>query len=154
MGAGSVLSGLIAMALGVTGILGMYGFITYPIPLAALVDFFGFGLTFLMFAAIAVVGVIVIIEGSMTERIVAVPATAAMGRVVAMTSLDLTILQLISEGKSAREISRITGVSRHEVEQRMSILRSEGYLTRDHHLTASGYDAIKPGEIVVERPES
>ena len=67
VGIGGIISGLITSTLGVAGLMAMYGLVALPIPMAPLVAFFGFTMTFLMFAAIAVVGVVVIVQGAIGE---------------------------------------------------------------------------------------
>ncbi|MDA4117764.1 MAG: GntR family transcriptional regulator [Thaumarchaeota archaeon] len=156
MGIGAVISGMITTLLGVAGLMAIYGLVASPIPLAPLASFLGFGLTVILFAAIAVIGVVVIAEGIFDDSrpVIVRPAAVTTTPVVSdepLSDLDYAILSKVSERKGAGEIAEESGVSKQTVREKIAMLKARGYLTRDRRLTELGYETVRvpPAEQVV-----
>jgi predicted transcriptional regulator len=59
-----------------------------------------------------------------------------------LSTLDLTILKELPEGKNLMQIASITGVSIQVIEERLHKLFTQGYLTDSHALTKKGQEAL------------
>jgi hypothetical protein len=60
-----------------------------------------------------------------------------------LSQLDLTILELMSQGKQMSEVSASTGVAPQIIEQKKGALASKGLVTPDGFLTEKGFEALK-----------
>lgn len=60
-----------------------------------------------------------------------------------LSKLELTMLELMSQGKQMQEVATSTGVSPQILEQKRGALASMGLVTQDGFLTEKGFEALK-----------
>jgi len=168
MSAGTVVAGLIALFLGAAGLLELYGRPILPFSIAIVSAFITpFG-ALVLFGVIALIGLGLIVGGlvwnehkvvpevrkeviivSATPQVIApvvAPVVAPVAVPVAyetLSDLEITILRYLSEGKEAREISKLTGVAHQTISEKLAKLNGEGYITEKHALTEKGFEALR-----------
>jgi len=167
MRGGSLLAGLIVIALGAAGLSSMYGAVALPF-LTPLINYLDFQFALLLFGGITVIGFVVLADGfrgsetklsvkemkelGLTGKSAEAPAdpmvTAAPSSTVKAdnfhpTEMDITILRNLSEGKKPRDISKLTGVSEQVILSRMDVLRNQRYTTYQYRLTEKGFEALR-----------
>jgi biotin operon repressor len=150
-GIGGIISGLITSALGVAGLMAMYGAVVLPIPMAPLVAVFGFTLTFLLFAAIVVIGVVVVVQGAIGEpRPVVIAGSPVMSSGWILSELDVSILRKLSEKKPEGKIADELGISTKALRQKIAMLQARGYIVSERHLTEKGYGKVEERKRIEE----
>jgi DNA-binding MarR family transcriptional regulator len=65
----------------------------------------------------------------------------------ALTLLEKAILTNLSDGRSAEDIQKRTGVAPAIISQKIDLLHSQGFVTEGRHLTEKGF------ELLATRPE-
>ena len=159
MSAGTVLAGLIVSALGLVGLMQLYGYTVVPFNLAVVGVYLTTLGALLLFGAITVVGLGLIIGGLATlgdREVVTVGQPTTVREVVilnqpipaatvyaAPSELDLSILRLLSQGKNEGEIASVTGVALPIISQKITKLYVEGYITENRALTEKGFEAVQ-----------
>ena len=164
MSAGTVVAGIIALFLGAAGLLELYGRPILPFSIAIVSAFITpFG-ALVLFGVIALIGLGLIVGGLVwnepkvvpevrKEVVVVSPTPQVIAPVVApvavpvayetLSDLEITILRYLSEGKDAREISKLTGVAHPTISEKLAKLYGEGYITEKHALTEKGFEALR-----------
>ncbi|MDA4114022.1 MAG: hypothetical protein OK474_08250 [Thaumarchaeota archaeon] len=158
MSAGTVLAGLIVSALGLVGLMQLYGFAVLPFNLAVVDVYLTTLGAVLLFGAIAIVGLGLVIGGLATigEREVARVSEPTIIREVvlnqpirtvtayaALSELDLSILQLLSQGRNEGEIASVTGVALPIISEKIARLYIGGFITEKRALTERGFEAVR-----------
>ena len=159
MSAGAALAGLIVSALGLVGLMQVYGYAVLPFNLAIVSVYLTTLGAVLLFAAIAVVGLSPIIGGLATlgkmEVFTVIQPTVVREVVVlnqpittaavyaAQSELDLSVLRFLSQGRNEREIANMTGVALPIISEKMTKLYVEGYITEKRALTEKGFEAVQ-----------
>jgi hypothetical protein len=159
MGAGSVVAGVIVFVLGAAGLISLAGYMVPPLNLASVAVLFTRDGAFVLYGAIAVIGIALIVTGGIEEKppVVVVTSKETPAVVVSgLTSLELTILRSFSIRKSRKEIAKETGVSEKVISEKADKLRTEGFVTSGDALTEKGYEAIRQPaqEVVLTNPHS
>lgn len=60
-----------------------------------------------------------------------------------LSSLELTILRHLSQGKNPDELTKVTGVDDSIISGKVSALTTQGYITQNRRLTERGFEAIQ-----------
>jgi DNA-binding CsgD family transcriptional regulator len=164
MSLGTSLAGVITFFLGLAGLLDYYGHPVLPFSLTVVSVLFTPAGTLLLFGFITVIGVGLIVGGfvegeeetkltvrdvqklGLTRKEVAVVPAGNQVLVEALSELDVVILRCLSQGKDEKEISKLTGVSRVTITEKMTKLYAHGYITEEHSLTEKGFEALRRAE--------
>jgi DNA-binding CsgD family transcriptional regulator len=160
LSAGTVVAGVIAFVLGAVGLLQLYGRVMLPFDLAIVSVYLTTLGALLLFGAIAVIGLGLIIGGIATidepETVVVTPAPTVVREVVVnqpvpavaayptLSELEVSILRLLSQGKTDAEMATATGVSTAIISEKVTKLYAEGYITEKRALTEKGFEAVQP----------
>jgi hypothetical protein len=135
---GQILVGLILLVIGLLGeaaLLGSFvltGWYYYPTA------YLGFGGTVALFALVAIVGLIMIVNGA---RRPSFRLTAASP--YELGEFSRVVLRELSLGASPGQIATATGVSRKEVDRKLDELKAADYVTPNNHLTERGFNALR-----------
>jgi Mn-dependent DtxR family transcriptional regulator len=168
LSASTAVAGVIVFLLGAVGLLEMRGSAVVPVNLAIISTYLTTTGAYVLFGAIALVGLGLIIGGIATigdkPRVVqteppvvlAQPIVAQMGstpvaQVAApaqlgyevLSDLDILVLRYLSWGKKPGEIAGATGVSEQIVSEKIARLQMDGYITDGHALTEKGFEALR-----------
>jgi hypothetical protein len=159
MSAGTVLAGLIVSALGLVGLMQLYGYAVLPFDLAVVGVYLTTLGALLLFGAITVVGLGLIIGGLATpgaREVVTVNQPTLVREVVVLnqpvpsssvyaapSELDLSVLRLLSQGRNEGEIASATGVALPIISEKVTKLYVEGYITENRALTEKGFEAVQ-----------
>jgi hypothetical protein len=153
MRAGTIVAGVIVFLLGLAGLAELFGEAFLPFSLAIVSAYLTTLGALILFAAITLIGLGLIIGGTVARPTVVVAsgvvATEPIGtRVVyeVLSDLELTVLRYLSQGKNASEVSNITGVANSTISEKITVLRTRGYITDKNTLTEKGFEALHPTE--------
>jgi membrane-bound ClpP family serine protease len=154
----TVIAGAIAFLLGLVGLLELYGRAVVPVDLAIVSVVLTADGALFLFAAITLIGIGLIVGGIATlgdEQRVVVPPRQLKSQVVVvqpspsgvvyetLSELELSVLRLLSQGKSEDEIATSTGVEKSVVSEKIAKLQSQDYITDKHTLTVKGLEALR-----------
>jgi hypothetical protein len=149
MRAGTIVAGVIVFLLGLAGLAELFGEAFLPFSLAIVSAYLTTLGALILFAAITLIGLGLIIGGTVARPTVVVAsgvvATEPIGtRVVyeVLSDLELTVLRYLSQGKNASEVSNITGVANSTISEKITVLRTRGYITDKNTLTEKGFEAL------------
>jgi biotin operon repressor len=144
-----VLSGVIVLALGAGGLMLVSGMVVSSALVGPLVSVAGLDLTVLLFAAIALVGLLVIARNANEEPTIVAPRARVRSRpparpkvVLSPAERDILVLRKLSYKQSDGSIADETGLSKGRVRESVARLKEGGYVTKDRRLTDKGYDAL------------
>jgi hypothetical protein len=159
MSAGTVLAGLIVSALGLVGLMQLYGYAVLPFNLAVVGVYLTTLGALLLFGVITVVGLGLIIGGLATlgdrevitvgqptlvrEVVVLNQPVPTSGVYAAPSELDLSVLRLLSQGRNEGEIASATGVALPIISEKVTKLYVGGYITENRALTEKGFEAVQ-----------
>jgi hypothetical protein len=164
MSLGTSLAGVITFFLGLAGLLDYYGHPVLPFSLTVISVLFTSAGALLLFGFITVIGAGLIIGGfvegeeetkltvrdlqklGLTKKEVVVVPAGNQVPVETLSELDVVVLRNLSQGKDEQEISKLTGVSRVTIAEKMTTLYAHGYITEEHSLTEKGFEALRRAE--------
>jgi len=104
----------------------------YPVLLLPLVD---------LMIALLIIGFVLLVDGYGGLAALR-SAPSPKEKAVPLSGLDLTVLQMMSEGKNQDDIAKATGVSPAILSDKVALLVTSGYVSGSY-LTEKGFETLR-----------